>query len=169
MCVLLDKTHLKKKKMIKSLDWINIWGNKYIFLKSCYRCCSTYKYIIKGHLGHGGCARQEGVTIAAHQHSVGRDAETQIFLSWGKCEHKRNSWMDLDATRTAKTKKEKLDLRFSAASRCSSGGSWRARSTAGTVPCSERSPEPPWMLARSPSVRSAADSWTHLHGSRRVV
>lgn len=68
-------------------------GNKYIYLKSCYCSCSTCKCIIKGHLGRGGCAGQQGVTIAAHQHSARRDAETQIFLS-KQTEHKRNSWMD---------------------------------------------------------------------------
>lgn len=45
--------------------------------------------IIKGHLGRCGRARQGRVTLAAHHHTAGHDAETQIFLSGGKSEHKR--------------------------------------------------------------------------------
>lgn len=79
--------------------------------------------MIKGHLGHGR-ARQEGATLAAHQHSAGGDAEAQLFLSGGKSEHKRNSWMaKKKKIKKIKIKAKKLDSRFSAAPRCSSGGS----------------------------------------------
>lgn len=75
-------------------------GGKKIYIhcggkKMLFYYCSIF-CIIKGHLGQCGRARQGGVTLAAHRHTVGRDAETQIFLSGGKSEDKR--WVDPDGS-----------------------------------------------------------------------
>lgn len=63
---------------------------------------------MEGHLGQCGRARQGSVTLAAHHHTAGPDAETQIFLSGGESECKRR--VDPGGSHANKERKMKLTL-----------------------------------------------------------